>query len=253
MLQKPKKHYTIFFSGGVDSTYMAWKALKDGHDISLVYVDILNNGAKPDREKKQAGLIITELNKEFKTHLNLEIIGRYEGIGVNFGLPQAALWAFNAAMCMPDKNTEVWIGYVMNDDAISYLADINKAYKAFESLNGGRTVPKLKFPLYKTCKQEIRSQLPGNYLELTISCEAPRIARHEEYYDCGNCAACKRRVNEFGLQSIRLLDHIKESELGLEPADSRKFKDPVKAKDLSLLNKAKGSKKGIKKVEYEKG
>lgn len=46
------KKVAILFSGGLDSTYLVWKNLKEGNVVLPIYVEIENNEVKTTMEKK---------------------------------------------------------------------------------------------------------------------------------------------------------------------------------------------------------
>ena len=47
------KKVAVFFSGGLDSTYLVWKNLSDGNTVLPVYVEIENNEVKTILEKNR--------------------------------------------------------------------------------------------------------------------------------------------------------------------------------------------------------
>ena len=51
------KKIAILFSGGLDSTYLMWKALKAGHDVYPIYIEVRNNEIKSLIEKQQCELL----------------------------------------------------------------------------------------------------------------------------------------------------------------------------------------------------
>jgi hypothetical protein len=127
------------------------------------------------------------------------------------------------------------MGYVMNDDAISYIDDIKRVYNSYKSLSDS-LVP-IKFPLKKFKKEMIIDELPEKYSELTITCEEPRIkgngnAEILDYDACGYCPACKRQLNTGIYKNFRKEFRKHEIESGMnsllrygEPIEEKKEND----------------------------
>ena len=49
------KKVAVLFSGGLDSTYLVWKNLKDGNEVQPIYIEIQNNKVKSTIEKNRIG------------------------------------------------------------------------------------------------------------------------------------------------------------------------------------------------------
>ena len=197
---KSSKKVLVLFSGGLDSTYLVYKNLKEGNQVIPIYTEIMNNTKKVYAEKTQIDRIYNLLYEEFSGYLHpIYFPNRFEitGSGGNVSvLPQVPAWIFGIIYSGQLQNVdEVQIGYVMNDDAISYLDDIKAIYHSYQNMVPIK-LPELVFPLTKTKKYEIDEKLPEKYRELTISCEYPTIAYNQgiKFYDCGDCEPCKRSI-----------------------------------------------------------
>ena len=59
------KKIAISFSGGLDSTYLMWKNLKDGHEVHPFYVEVGNNVNKRDVELCVIKLMLEDFKKDF--------------------------------------------------------------------------------------------------------------------------------------------------------------------------------------------
>jgi hypothetical protein len=85
----------------------------------------------------------------------------------------------------------------MNDDAVSFVEDIRKIWKSYQSISDTK-LPKLTFPLLKTKKPQSRRALPEDIFQETFFCENPstfKVLTTENEYgwtDCGHCGACER-------------------------------------------------------------
>lgn len=194
------KRVGVLFSGGLDSTYLVWKNLKEGNTVVPLYIEIQNNGDKPKLEKNRIEVLRTMFNEEFDNRvedirysLSVEVISSSDGIH----LQQVPIWLMGMLYGQGELD-ELQAGYVANDDAISYLSDIKKIYNSYRTMVDD-LVP-LTFPLMKCQKWYIINELPMNYRNLTVTCEGPRIVGDEndeilDYEPCGNCVACKKILN----------------------------------------------------------
>ena len=196
------KKVAILFSGGLDSTYLVWKNLKDGNSVIPIYVEIRNNKVKSILEKNRIELLWKEFNKEFNVN------GRYDKLDHNqysvaldvfanedsLYFKQIPIWMFTVVFLQSLNVDEIQIGYVMNDDAISYLDDIQNIYKSYQAIS--EPMKPLIFPLAKEKKWRMAKELPKKYLDLIFSCENATIIGDEkaeliEYEACCECAPCK--------------------------------------------------------------
>ena len=59
------KRVGVLFSGGLDSTYLVWKNLKDGNTVVPIYIEIGNNKIKTILEKNRIELLHTKFREEF--------------------------------------------------------------------------------------------------------------------------------------------------------------------------------------------
>lgn len=197
------KKVAILFSGGLDSTYLVWKNLKDGNRVIPVYVEIENNEVKTILEKNRTELLYKEFSKEFNVlneyERNIENIHHAISVGVmaresSLYFRQMPIWIFSLMFMQSMDVDEIQIGYVCNDDAIPYLADIQNIYKSYQPIC--EPLKPLVFPLIKTKKEIMVSELPKQYLELIFSCENAQIIGKDDveviqYEPCCECAACK--------------------------------------------------------------
>lgn len=190
----------VLFSGGLDSTYLIWKNLSDGNVVVPIYAEILNNKDKSVIEKNRVELLFNEFRKEFGDKI------KYVEYPVNIQVQssdglffkQLPIWLLSMLYSHEDRIDEFQIGYVMNDDMVSYVDDVKNIYKSYESVMNFQ-IP-LTFPLLKNGKNQIADKLPSKYLSLTYSCENPRIigdvnADYVDYEPCCKCPACKKIIS----------------------------------------------------------
>ena len=195
------KKIGVLFSSGLDSTYLVWKNLNDGNQVVPIYIEINNNKVKSIIEKNRIGLLHKEFEKEFNT--KIKDIQYIMDVGVlanedSLYFRQVPIWILGIMFCQSLDIDEIQIGYVGNDDSISYLHDIQKIYKSYQSISN-KLIP-LKFPLAKKRKWELGQDLPKKYLDLIFSCENANIIGSEdayniEYEPCCECAPCKTIIS----------------------------------------------------------
>lgn len=215
-----KKKIAVMFTGGLDSTYLLYKNLRDGHIVTPIYITIENNVDKTEKEKVVRDAILTSLKDDFK-FTNLDTLTELMSVRVSgrtdcYDLPQMPVWAFATSWLDGKSFDEIHIGYVMNDCAVSYVEDIKRVYKSFELLQNRKLTDHktiLKFPLAKTSKYEIMESMPdglaskvwacetpnrkyvGPKVTLSLASEYPEIKDTKsdyEYTPCGECQSCKR-------------------------------------------------------------
>lgn len=206
-----KKNVIVLFTGGVDSTYLVYKNLKEGNNVKPVYFELLNNENKSIVEKQNIEKLRNKFLLEFDYKIErIEYFSKFEINGRHVAhFPQPYLWLFNMIMLENWGYDEIQVGYVQNDDAISFLSEIKSIFnnRLFDHFVGDSRRNKLKFPLIKTHKSTIINDLlPKHYLIDTSSCENPIISNHQfrvengvlyrPYKPCGVCVSCKKIKND---------------------------------------------------------
>lgn len=210
------KKVALLFSGGLDSTYLLWKNLSEGNTVTPVYVEIQNNEIKTILEKNRIELLYKEFKKEFDGSSYWEGNSKLKRIDYIFNanvsaredslyFKQVPIWIIATLFMQSHDVDEIQIGYVSNDDAISYLDDIKNIYKSYQVIC--EPMKPLVFPISKVKKELMIRELPENYRNLIISCENPRIVGSEkaeiiEYEPCCECEPCKRIISSeyYGLR-----------------------------------------------------
>jgi len=211
------KTVAVLFSGGLDSTYLTYINLKNGNRVVPIYIEIENNENKTIIEKNHIKLLHQEFRKEFDKDsqypLNIAEIEYVLNVGVrayesDLSFKQVPIWMLGIVFSQGLKVDEIQIGYVSNDDAISYLSDIKKIYKSYQSIALNKLIP-LVFPLAKHKKEFMAADLPKNYRDLIVTCEYPRYigdkdAKIIEFEPCCECIPCRSIIasNYYGLHDF---------------------------------------------------
>ena len=205
---KKNKSVAVLFSGGLDSTYLVWKNLKDGNTVFPIYIEISNNKVKTVMEKNRIELLCKKFSEEFNADkpydespmkdiqyaLTVNVTANEDSLHFK----QVPIWILGILFLQGLEVDEIQIGYVGNDDAISYLKDIQKIYKSYQSMS--EPLKPLVFPLFKERKYDIAKELPYQYRELLFSCENATIIGSEdaaliEYEPCCDCTPCRTIIS----------------------------------------------------------
>lgn len=189
------KKVLIPWSGGLDSTYLVWKNLSEGNTVYTFSVELENNVGQRDSE-----IAARKLIQEFfqEQNLNIRLFSDY-GLskisvrgGYNMVLSQPPIWVlfsmYSHDLC---DTEEIQIGYVMNDDAISYLDEIRNLYSSYSSFLSCKP-PTLQFPIIKKKKYDLINEMPEELVKMVSYCE------YGNDPNC-NCLCCERHHAELRL------------------------------------------------------
>lgn len=187
----------VLFSGGMDSTYLAWRLLSDGYEgVHLHHVSIVTSvDNRWIKELESTNNIIKYFNsKNFQfTYSNSrsEFLNQ-ERIG--FDSDALLLYAQKLSQNFYSKQIDVLLGWTPYDIQRPDIAERSERnvtgniWKALVESCGNREYinKKLQFPLIEwgITKDIIIKELPKELLDLTWSC------RRNIDTPCGNCHAC---------------------------------------------------------------
>jgi len=194
-----KKHYYVLWSGGIDSTFLIDKLLKDGHKVSAGYVEITNNPNKDKIELEAIIKLYAKIKVKYPEFRFNDTIARYDMYltPVQLAINQPLFWLMSTVVCVPWECDSIAVGFIQKDDALSFLPEIQAAYKAMGKLRRD-PLPKLEFPLIKHSKSEIYTTLDHSLVELCSFCETPNVV--PDTAPCGHCNKCTemKRFIEYG-------------------------------------------------------
>lgn len=151
------KTVLICWSGGLDSTYLIQYYLEKNYNVEVINCQLKN---APKQQVKREQIAIKKMLNGYFKDKNVKFIGNIvtEVHGDNAfsksSLPQVSTWLYGLFCSLNYHHEEVAVGYIMNDDAISFLDDIKNAWKGYKGLVHG-DLPKLVFPLVKYKKNTI--------------------------------------------------------------------------------------------------
>jgi len=165
------------FSGGLDSTYLAWSLLKEGYQVVLYHVVLKNKLNRWEEEHKAMLSILSEFKKEFDlkyVEVTLDVSDLEMTYDSDYYIPLGATY------CKTYNVKEMHIGFISEDRDVMQ----KDYYERVELLSAHKA--KLILPLLQTTKKEIYEKLPEKYKRLTFSCRSPMNGR-----PCERCVPCK--------------------------------------------------------------
>jgi hypothetical protein len=191
------KRVLISWSGGLDSTYLIQHYLDLGYHVDVVNCDFKNAYASQMKREQAA---MKKMMKGYFRNKNVTLVGtshiHCEGhCFATLNLTQPPVWLFNLVNYLRAEHTEVAIGYVMNDDAVSFLDVITNIWNSYAGLLG-IPLPPLVFPLIKRKKTSLYYELNDELKKHITWCENP-----EKEDRCGKCPSCKKML-DLGLPLI---------------------------------------------------
>lgn len=205
-----KKKVLCLFSGGLDSTYMVELALKKNYEVTLLHID-LSQGDRSVYEKNAVDNVVKYFNDEYPDS-SIKVVSVKTEFDRNIKpliyFAQMPFW-ITYPLYYANECDEVWIGYVMCDQAISYLDDIRKIWNSFKRISHEDRYPKLIFPLCKISKEMIRYDMDYDLFQLTVYCESP-VDVKGKLTPCGECPSCKRAE----LSNVLTSNHYASKSLG---------------------------------------
>lgn len=205
---KNKKDVAVLFSSGLDSTYLVYKNLEEGNDVTPVYIEIKNNENKAKIEKQNVKMLYKLFRKKYHNINSPKFVVAIDVNVIDHSLifSQVPIWIFGMMYMPLTRFDEIHIGYVANDDAISYAKEIQTLFNAYKWLcHKPEKFPKLKFPLLKHKKYQMVDELPEEYKPFVTSCENPKLLhyymkvdedRMQFFEPCGQCDPCKRIIRD---------------------------------------------------------
>lgn len=196
------KTVVIYWTGGMDSTFLLYYYLMHGYHVITQWVDLGNNPKKTQAEKEARKAIIGQMKLVFeptklfarlkqmdKPVMKIEFVGKSRA-----ELPQALAWVLATSTYTVDH--EVVMGYCNGDDAIGYLPQIKNFINSMNT-NMLHTPVKVSFPLAGMKKAWYAKAMPACILHATHHCEGIDELDYETPEKC-DCAPCKRYRFEMG-------------------------------------------------------
>lgn len=218
LLQAPKprngKIINIFWSGGVDSTYMMLWLLCHGYCVNAYWIEIGCNNEKNKKEHEARRKIIDIIEKEYqelsknlmyfhKPAISLDINGSSRTL-----IQQAPIWLLGTQLINNCCN-DFAMGYVSGDDAVTWIDAIKNVVKSYNQMTHSEKHVKMHFPLMNIKKVWFYEYIPFEIRKNIFWCEYGK----DEPKTC-RCSAC--------ITHRHMLDYIDLDEL--EPVSIKKKK-----------------------------
>lgn len=190
------KSVLVPWSGGLDSTFLIYSLLEAGDQVDALYVRIECNEDKTKRELAS----IEKLKPLFAKYKLFNYMGESSVSPIvnnsSLYLAQPILFLMALLYAVKNSNQEVSIGYVLGDDAISFIGDISNVWTSFNSICHNE-LPKITFPLSKTSKEQIVNKLPVEILKEVSWCETETKSKSKrkkstQFCDDADCKPCKK-------------------------------------------------------------
>lgn len=196
-----------FWSGGLDSTYMVNKLLSEGHTVITGFCHFHNNFKAMEREKTaRENLTPFFIEKYPDTFVNMDEILALNVTTHNDKIPLKQACVFLASyIALPNysyrKIEKVALGYVMNDDALSFLDELRDIFNAYNRFAEDNI--ELIFPIIKKHKRDMFFDMPSELRENIVWCESNDDSILN---NCGECISCKR-METAGIITARIDNH----------------------------------------------
>lgn len=185
------KKVFVLWSAGVDSTYLILYLLQKGYKVDAGYIKLLQNEKQTIRELEAINRLlplIDDVNFTYRGVLNEVNIVNSGNVILN------QIPIFITALYHLEKYEEFAMGFIMNDDTISWIPEIIACYEGFRPLVCN--LPKLTFPLIKLKKATLYNSLPIKIQKQVEWCEDEDDKYDPETKKCDSCHSCKRMEYE---------------------------------------------------------
>jgi 7-cyano-7-deazaguanine synthase in queuosine biosynthesis len=192
--------HLIMFSGGLDSTYLAWKFLTENKKLHLHHISLRNESKFPwELQDEACQKIVSFFKKQgFEFEYSASVFEFFGFRGVGLDVDVQLLFAQKVAQNFRHSEVTVYIGLNCHDMIRSPIPDrklpqIQNIWKALiENTRYGDHINKtLNFPLIddNTTKPEMIRNMPKNLYDLTWSCRKPIDNK-----PCGSCHSCREKI-----------------------------------------------------------
>lgn len=219
----------IPWSGGVDSTYLINLRLNQGHSVIAHWYELSGNAGQVQMEteaRRRLTATIKELHRGIGSRFIVENDPVIEmAMRAVLDLSQPPLWVYGLVHSIKKIYQQVdciEMAYVCNDDAISWLSEIQKLYRAYQPFLE-KELPPLRFPMIKMKKCNIYHELHPLLRKQVVMCENPDMLTDDEkalnpdtiWKHCNQCHSCKTFLSSMHAVNIdnytgRLRLHKKE-------------------------------------------
>lgn len=188
----------LALSGGLDSTYVAWKFLKENPNSTLIVFHVNLRHDKEDRLTKEKQAVMNILN-----YFRCKGLKNYKYLGnttFDYGsLPRIMIKdiqivaMFKAIILKTPQFADVETVLLSWHKGEVNREDINRGYRVknmFQALEVNREIT-LEFPIEHKTRAEMVAELPKELLSYIWSCRKPLNGK-----PCNKCKTCKEYIEE---------------------------------------------------------
>jgi len=190
------------FSGGLDSTAMLVRLLREGDDeLRVHHIRMLNRERRAEAEQQAVERIVAYCRERYRAF-------RYSESGLDFAALEAipidyvsiAFVACQVAIDTP-RCTRIAVAALQRDTDIVNRSErqrrvFDALYACYRARKLGEPAVEWLYPVFTATKAELATELPPGLVELTWSCRRPVqfAADHgNKWRPCGVCKACLAR------------------------------------------------------------
>ena len=178
----------LMFSGGLDSTGVFYKLLKENKKIHVHHLHMVNRENRHTAENI-AVKNVCEYMKKIGDFKYSESYHEYPCYNENFMWDSDMCNFISGTICLSLKSVkEVALGMTKSDITRSVTDRAERGTKIFESFG---TSAKKIYPLRDMTKKEIFEMLPVDLRSLTWSCRTPIYLPDGDMHKCKKCKACR--------------------------------------------------------------
>jgi len=189
----------VMFSGGLDSTAMLVRLLRDGDDeLRVHHIRMLNRERRAEAEQQAVERIVAYCRERYRAF-------RYSESGLDFAALEAipidyvsiAFVACQVAIDTP-RCTRIAVAALQRDTDIVNRSErqrrvFDALYACYRARKLGEPAVEWLYPVFTATKAELAAALPRELLELTWSCRRP-VSVPGGFRPCGGCKACLART-----------------------------------------------------------
>lgn len=199
-----EKKVLIVWSGGMDSTALLLKAIKEKIPFETVYFNITCNSGKAENEIKAREKLSALINDQYHVNWSDKIVNIRPERSSALTYPQPFLWITSLVSSVHlSEYKEIWLGYVSGDgitalktefiNAYTNLAKIGQCNSMFE-----QGVPEIKIPFIMHEKRELMSYFTDNSLiKHVFFCENQEEVTCLEKNSHRKCNPCQKFEDTF--------------------------------------------------------
>lgn len=208
LLKSPKpsngETINIFWSGGVDSTYMMLWLLCHGYYVNAYWVEIECNQSKNEKEKEARKKIVATIEKQYpELYSRLSYFStpamsvKSRGHSRTY-ISQAPIWLL--ATQLIGTSNHFAMGYVSGDDALTWIDAIKGVIANYNKMTSPHDKVEMHFPLMKIKKKWFFEYIPWDIRKDLYWCEYGNS--DHKVCKCVACTTHRHLLDSLGIQDL---------------------------------------------------